>query len=147
MKNIIANLGVAIAIIALGFGAITLLKNDGTDSGTAKKSNQVVMSSAWKSIQSNLDNGAILLDVRTAEEYNARHAKDAILWPVQDMQAGRLPDGDKAKKLYVYCRSGNRSAQATEILQQAGFTNITDLGGIASLEKMGTPMVGNGRTL
>ena len=88
-------------------------------------------------IQSNINDGAQLLDVRTAEEFDSGHFAGAINLDVEDIIAGKLPDAAKDAQLYVYCRSGNRSAQAVSLLKQAGFTNITDLGGLTDVESIG----------
>ena len=88
-------------------------------------------------IQSKIKDGAQLLDVRTAEEFDSGHFAGAINLDVEDIIAGKLPDAAKDTQLYVYCRSGNRSAQAVSLLKQAGFTNITDLGGLTDVESIG----------
>lgn len=144
MKNVLANIGAALALIAIGLGLVTVLKSNHNETG---QKTPTVVSQQAKDIQAEVAKGSLLLDVRTAEEFNARHAKDATLWPVQDIQAGKLPEVAKDKKIYVYCRSGNRSSQAKALLEQAGFTNVVDLGGLTSLEKMGLSMAGNGKTL
>lgn len=79
-----------------------------------------------------LDDGMILLDVRTPEEWvSDGFINGATLLPLQQLQDSmdsELPDKDA--EIVVYCRSGNRSRQAAEILVNAGYTNVTDLGGI-----------------
>lgn len=75
----------------------------------------------------------IILDVRTQEEYDTGHIKNAVLLPVTDIKdkAGEiLPD--KNAKILVYCRSGNRSATAAKELINMGYTNVYDFGGINS---------------
>ena len=80
---------------------------------------------------------AVLYDVRTEEEYAAGHMPGAKLHDNQDIQRGIYPDEPKNKKIYLYCRSGNRSAQATKTLEEAGFTNIIDLGGLNDVQSIG----------
>ena len=92
-------------------------------------------------IQSKIKDGAQLLDVRTAEEFDSGHFAGAINLDVEDIIAGKLPDAAKDTQLYVYCRSGNRSAQAVFLLKQAGFTNITDLGGLSDVESIGGTLI------
>ena len=73
----------------------------------------------------------IILDVRTQEEYDAAHIAGAILIPnetIVDKQPELLPDLDA--EILVYCRSGNRSAQAANKLIAIGYTNVVDFGGI-----------------
>lgn len=71
-----------------------------------------------------------LVDVRTAEEYSVSHLKNAQNICVTDddfeQQVGSL---DKTKPVYVYCRSGKRSARAAKILKEMGFTKVYDLEG------------------
>ena len=73
----------------------------------------------------------VILDVRTQEEFNAGHIAGAILVPnetILDTQPELLPDLDA--EILVYCRSGNRSAQAAKKLLAIGYTNVVDFGGI-----------------
>jgi len=73
----------------------------------------------------------VILDVRTQEEYDAGHIPGAILVPnetIVDKQPELLPDLDA--EILVYCRSGNRSAQAAKKLIAIGYTNVVDFGGI-----------------
>lgn len=73
----------------------------------------------------------ILLDVRTKEEYESGYIKGAINLPneeIGDREIALLPD--KNAKIFVYCRSGNRSKQAAEKLVKLGYTDIINIGGI-----------------
>lgn len=73
----------------------------------------------------------VILDVRTAFEYEAGHIKGAVLKPNEEIGTEpleELPDLDQ--EILVYCRSGNRSAQAAKKLAEAGYTNVYDFGGI-----------------
>lgn len=77
------------------------------------------------------DEDVIIVDVRTLEEYNEGHIENAILIPnetIIDNQPEQLPDLDS--EILIYCRSGNRSQQATEKLIEMGYTNVYDFGGI-----------------
>ena len=79
------------------------------------------------------EEGIIIVDVRTAEEYAGGHIPNAILIPnetIKDEQPEELPDLDAT--ILIYCRSGNRSAQATKKLVEMGYTNLYDFGGINS---------------
>lgn len=84
---------------------------------------------------------AILLDVRTAEEFNSGHAEHSLNLSLQDIEVGKTPEVGKDAKIYVYCRSGNRSASAINILKKAGFTNLMNLGGLADVQKIGATIV------
>lgn len=88
-------------------------------------------------VQSDVSSGAKFYDVRTPEEYTAGHFASAENLPLGDIQAGTLPDVPKDTKIYLQCQSGNRSGQATKILEDAGYTNVTDLGGITDVQQIG----------
>ncbi len=77
------------------------------------------------------DEEVILLDVRTKEEYDTVHIKNSVLIPLDELEA-IAPEviKDKATPIFVYCRSGNRSITASEILVKLGYTNVYNLGGI-----------------
>ncbi len=86
-----------------------------------------------KEAKDRIDSGAeiIILDVRTQEEYDAEHIEGAILIPnetITDKKPELLPDLDV--EILIYCRSGNRSAQAANKLIAIGYTNVYDFGGI-----------------
>ena len=74
---------------------------------------------------------AILLDVRTQEEYDTQHIEGATLLTDSDIAsraADVLPDKDAV--ILVYCRSGRRSAASSQQLAELGYTNVYDFGGI-----------------
>ena len=73
----------------------------------------------------------IILDVRTQEEYETAHIPGAICIPNETIGTGDIPElPDKDQLILVYCRSGNRSKQASEKLAKQGYTNIVEFGGI-----------------
>ena len=77
------------------------------------------------------ENGYIILDVRTAQEYSEKHIPGAINIPNETIGTEDIPElPDKEQLILVYCRSGNRSKQAAEKLVKLGYTNIVELGGI-----------------
>ena len=72
-----------------------------------------------------------LVDVRTKAEFDEGHIEGALLLPIDELEtlaAEQLTD--KEAVILVYCRSGNRSAQASALLAGLGYTNIYDFGGI-----------------
>ena len=76
---------------------------------------------------------ALILDVRTAAEYESGHIPNAINLSNEDIQAGKVDSlKDKSQLIMVYCRSGNRSRQAAQKLAELGYTNVVDFGGIQS---------------
>lgn len=73
----------------------------------------------------------IILDVRTAEEYREKHIPGAINIPNEIIGTDDIPElPDKDQLILVYCRSGNRSKQASDKLVKLGYTNIVEFGGI-----------------
>ena len=73
----------------------------------------------------------IILDVRTVEEFSDKHIPGAINIPNETIgtaEISELPHKDQL--ILVYCRSGNRSKQASEKLVALGYTNIVEFGGI-----------------
>ena len=77
------------------------------------------------------ESGYLIVDVRTAGEFADGHIPNAINVPNESI-GGALPKElpDKAQKIFVYCRSGARSQQASEKLAGLGYTNIVEMGGI-----------------
>jgi rhodanese-related sulfurtransferase len=77
------------------------------------------------------DERFIVLDVRTKEEYDEGHIKNAVFMPYDetDSLAGSLIP-EKDAKLLVYCRTGRRSELAAEALLKMGYTDVSDFGGI-----------------
>lgn len=80
-----------------------------------------------------------LVDVRTEEEFGVSHLKDAQnICVTMDNFEERAKGLDKNKPVYVYCKSGGRSAMAAQILTNMGFTKVYDLqGGITNWEEKG----------
>ena len=77
------------------------------------------------------EEGYIILDVRTQEEFAEGHIPGAICVPnetISDEMPEELPEKDQL--ILVYCRSGNRSKQASKKLAELGYTNIKEFGGI-----------------
>lgn len=80
------------------------------------------------------NSAAVLLDVRTPNEFNSGHLPKAINANVMGTElTTRAAKLDKSKPLFVYCQSGGRSARACSMLASMGFTEIYNMsGGIAS---------------
>lgn len=77
----------------------------------------------------------IIVDVRTPKEYAKMHIKGAINVPnesIGDEAVAELPD--KEQQIFVYCRSGRRSKQASDKLAAIGYSNIVEFGGIEDWE-------------
>ena len=79
------------------------------------------------------ETGYTILDVRTAQEYSEKHIPGAINIANESIGTEDIPElPDKDQLILVYCRSGNRSKQASEKLVKLGYTNIVEIGGINS---------------
>jgi phage shock protein E len=75
---------------------------------------------------------AILLDVRTKEEYESGHIENSQNIPLQQIEKVIAKITDKNTPLFVYCQSGARSSSATSALKQMGYQDVTNIGGIGS---------------
>jgi phage shock protein E len=80
-----------------------------------------------------LNEGAVLVDVRTEDEYRAGAIQGAINHPVQWISAGHTPE-DKETPVVVYCVTGARSHMAKQMLLSAGFAQVHDLGGFRNIQ-------------
>jgi len=99
--------------------------------GKAGKSKSLSKAEAKKKLDE--DKEIILLDVRTTKEYIKKHIPNSLLLPLDKIKK------DAEKKLinkeatiFVYCRSGGRSATAASILANLGYSNVYNIGGIIS---------------
>ncbi len=77
--------------------------------------------------------GATIIDVRTPGEFSSGHLDNALNLPLQSLPE-QLTSLDKSKHYVLYCRSGNRSAQAFKIMDRTGFIHIYNGGGYRELE-------------
>ena len=71
----------------------------------------------------------VIIDVRTLEEFQSAHLNKAINIEWQNILSIQN-NINKTEKIYLYCRSGNRSQKATEILIDAGFVDVENLGSL-----------------
>jgi rhodanese-related sulfurtransferase len=77
-----------------------------------------------------VENGALLVDVRSEGEYANGGIEGSINIPIQEL-ASRMDElGDKNREIVVYCQSGGRSAMAKRLLESNGFSKVHDLGSI-----------------
>jgi len=131
-KDIITYLMVLALLVAVFSGCSSRnIENNREESTEPSKVSFTSITPEEAKMRLDRDAEVILLDVRTKEEYGDGHIEGSILIPVDNLEeeAGKnLPD--KETPIFVYCRSGNRSLVAANILVDRGYTNVYDLGGI-----------------
>ena len=74
-----------------------------------------------------IEEGAFLVDVRTPGEFAGGHVKGSVNIPL-DKVSSQIAKFKNKKNIIVFCQSGGRSAQAKNILQQYGITDVTNGG-------------------
>jgi len=107
-----------------------------------KTANKIVVTDkSGKDILNEIKKGnAYLVDVRTPEEYDAKHLKYAQNINIRSEKfAEEIKKLDKSKKIYLYCRTGNRSGKAADTLQTFGYNFGYNIGGLDSLLIKGLP--------
>ena len=111
---------------------MALLLLSGCATQSAKKTyRQITMEEAVTMLEE--ETGYTIPDVRTAQEYSEKHIPGAINIANESIGTEDIPElPDKDQLILVYCRSGNRSKQASEKLVKLGYTNIVEIGGINS---------------
>jgi phage shock protein E len=80
-----------------------------------------------------IERGALIVDVRTVEEFNAGNYKTSINIPLAGLEQNITRFGEKEKLIVVYCRSGNRSSQAKLILEKYGYKNVLNGGALVNM--------------
>ena len=108
------------------------------DPGSAAR----VDKTADQAAEINLD-AAVLLDVRSADEYASGHLQGARNIPhdkIAEEIAAAVPD--KSSVVILYCRSGRRAATALKAMQELGYENVSNFGGLEDAqERLGIPVV------
>ena len=103
--------------------------NQQEDNNTAKGNDLVLSADKIQEIMS--EGEYIIVDVRTEEEYNQSHIKEAINIPYDEIDEN--VELDKEKNIFVYCYSGGRSAIARKTLENLGY-QVYDLGAFESID-------------
>ncbi len=73
---------------------------------------------------------AVLLDVRTKEEYRQGHIPGSINLPLDEISTVADIIRDRSTPVFVHCLSGGRSAAAVSQMERLGYTNVKNIGGI-----------------
>lgn len=134
-KNNQLSLWGILALLVLGVSAIWFLSQgtDATDSYPLEISVDEALAKR--------DAGVFILDVRQPEEWNEFHVPDSTLIPLGEL-AARVDELPQDQEIVIVCRSGNRSAQARDILLEAGFTQVTSMaGGLTQWKAAGYPTI------
>jgi len=128
--------------IAIGMIAFVWLSNMGTSH--SPRNRLVVPEVELLQAKALIDSGALVIDVRGAEQFAVRHLPGAVLVPLAILRAGIPPSiaVAKDKPVVVYCNEGVASGpEATRLLQQAGFSKVVNLhSGIEGWAAAGLPI-------
>jgi rhodanese-related sulfurtransferase len=126
-----------LALIAILLGTTALL------AGCSSSSGSVENVSADQFVTTAAEPGTVVVDVRTPGEFAAGHVDGAVNIDVESADfASQIATLPKDTTYAVYCRSGRRSALATDQMADAGFTSLVNLqGGVADLQAAGAPIV------
>jgi phage shock protein E len=95
------------------------------------KSNNLSQDKAYEMLQQ--DKSIKVIDVRTKEEFKDGHVKNSINIPLHTLPqkyVTTLPN--KEAKVFIICYSGSRASEATDFLKRAGYTDVHNIGGVAS---------------
>ena len=85
-------------------------------------------------VKERIKNGALVVDVRTTGEFSGGHYDGALNIPVDEVQRRISEFGNnKDKEIILYCRSGGRAGSAKEMLESAGYKNVTNAGGLTDM--------------
>ena len=84
----------------------------------------------FNSVEQKIEAGAVVVDVRTADEFADEHFPAALNIPVGELAARAGEIGPMDKPVVLYCASGSRSAMGAHILKTMGFADVTNAGGL-----------------
>lgn len=139
LRALAAALLAALALVAAGCGSDS---SSATEETTAAAASAVTLASPEDAHRLVEEGDVEVIDVRTPEEYAEGHIEGATLIDFYEPDfAERIDELDRDTEYVVYCRSGNRSGQATAMMADQGFTAVTDVdGGIVAWEAAGLPV-------
>ncbi len=125
-------IGLGVVVVVAGIFLISKFSGSSTSS-------QITAAQAFGKYQA----GALILDVRTADEWNQGHIPGSVLIPLDEL-SGRIGEVPRDREVVVVCRTGVRSAQGQAILQQAGYTRTVSMtGGMLAWQAAGYPTTTN----
>jgi rhodanese-related sulfurtransferase len=125
---------IGLAVVMVGAGIFLVVRSSG-----GSPSGQISVAQAYQDYRG----GALVLDVRTKDEWNQSHIAGAILIPLDEL-GQRLGEVPHNQEVILVCQTGVRSAQALQILDQAGFANAASMtGGLEAWTAAGYPTTTN----
>lgn len=128
-------LWIGMGVVIVGVGILLILKLSGSSTKSQVSASQISAAQAYAKFQA----GALVLDVRTADEWNQGHIPGSVLIPLDEL-SGRIGEVPRDRDVVVVCRTGVRSAQGLTILQQAGYTRAASMtGGMLAWQAAGYP--------
>jgi rhodanese-related sulfurtransferase len=141
-RNLVIALVAIAAVVVIAVVVLNQPTNtpDTADAGIAGVVSGNISPSNYTSQFVDVNTPHLLLDVRTPQEFAGGHLANAVNIPVEELEA-RLSEIPMGQPVVVYCRSGNRSADAASILNRAGYTQVLDLGGIIDWQAAGYQVV------
>lgn len=133
---------VAIIVVVISLLGLVIFRPKSTCDASSKDCYQSDQPQTKQSkadiVQSELKGSkALLVDVREPDEFATGHAENSKNIPLSGIKEGKLTEVDKNKKIYVYCRSGKRAGVAKESLEERGYANVENLGGLSDWQSMG----------
>ncbi len=146
----LAGLVLVLALAACGSGTTASTAADGTAStaadgttSTAAGGIRLVSADEGATLLEGASDDLVILDVRTPEEFSEARIDGAVMIDFYDDDfEAQLATLDPDATYLLYCRSGNRSGQTTEIMRTLGFTDVADVdGGILAWTSAGLPVV------
>ncbi|MBT3319065.1 MAG: rhodanese-like domain-containing protein [Clostridia bacterium] len=135
MKKSLIVVIILIALLLIGCSAVNVDDTEQTqqtaqEPAPAKRAERIDVEPA--EFEAQMNGNYVLLDVRSYDEFDEGHIEGATLIPVDEL-AERWSEIEEYDKILVYCRSGNRSVTASEILLDEGFGEVYNLlGGIGA---------------
>lgn len=137
--RIMTSLAVMVAVVALGFVGIWWV---GRQAGTTVDVEPLPVAISVEDAKALYDDGALIVDVRTAEEYESFHIPDTLSIPLDELEE-QLEFIPISLDIIVVCRTGNRSSAGRDILLDAGFPRVTSMqGGVVHWAEAGYPLEG-----
>lgn len=132
----IRNLVIFILAILTMFFVVFLVKqfNKNENNTANNNASSESVESLGVSVKENLIQ---LIDVRSPEEYAVGHASGAINVPLDQIANGNFTEISKSTPVYLYCKSGNRASEAKIILENAGYEQVINLGGLVDWQTDG----------